>query len=123
LGAQIVGYEGVDKRIDVLATAIRAGMAVYELEKLELAYAPPYSSAKDPINMAGYVASNILKGDHAIIHWNKLKKIDKEKTILVDVRHPYEFKRTIQKQSNIGIHDYEKIDKKDFTKTDEPSIS
>lgn len=64
-------------------------MTVYELEKLELAYAPPYSSAKDPVNMAGYVASNILKGDHAIIHWDKLEKIDKKKTILIDVRHPY----------------------------------
>ncbi len=104
LGAQIVGYEGVDKRIDVLATAIRAGMTVYELEKLELAYAPPYSSAKDPVNMAGYVASNILKGDHAIIHWDKLEKIDKKKTILLDVRHPYEFKRgTIEGAINIPV--------------------
>jgi len=104
LGAQSIGYEGVDKRIDVLATAIRAGMTVYDLEKLELAYAPPYSSAKDPINMAGYVASNILKGDHAIIHWDKLKKIDKEKTILVDVRYPYEFKQgTIEGAINIPV--------------------
>ncbi len=63
LGAQIVGFDGVDKRIDVLATAIRAGMTVYDLESLELAYAPPYGSAKDPINMAGFVASNLLKGD------------------------------------------------------------
>lgn len=63
LGAQIVGYDGVDKRIDVFATAIRAGMTVYDLEELELAYAPPYGSAKDPVNMAGFVASNFLKGD------------------------------------------------------------
>lgn len=63
LGAQIVGYDGVDKRIDVFATAIRAGMTVYDLEDLELAYAPPYSSAKDPVNMAGFVAVNLLKGD------------------------------------------------------------
>ena len=56
LGAQIVGFDGVDKRIDVLATALRAGMTVYDLEQLELAYAPPYGSAKDPINMAGFVA-------------------------------------------------------------------
>lgn len=63
LGAQIVGFDGVDKRIDVLATAIRAGMTVYDLERLELAYAPPYGSAKDPINMAGFVASNLLRGD------------------------------------------------------------
>lgn len=63
LGTQIVGYDGVDKRIDVFATAIRAGMTVYDLEALELAYAPPYGSAKDPVNMAGFVASNFLKGD------------------------------------------------------------
>lgn len=63
LGAQVVGYDGVDKRIDVFAIAIRAGMTVYDLEELELAYAPPYGSAKDPVNMAGFVAANFLKGD------------------------------------------------------------
>ncbi len=63
LGAQIVGYDGVDKRIDIFATAIRADMTVYDLEQLELAYAPPYGSAKDPVNMAGFVAANLLKGD------------------------------------------------------------
>lgn len=62
LGAQIIGYEGVDKRIDVLATAIRAGMKATELKDLDLAYAPPYSSAKDPVNMAGFVIDNIAKG-------------------------------------------------------------
>ena len=62
LGAQIVGFDGVDKRIDVLATAIRAGMKAYELIDLDLAYAPPYSSAKDPVNMAGYIIENIKKG-------------------------------------------------------------
>lgn len=63
LGAQVVGYDGVDKRLDVFATAIRAGMTVYDLEHLELAYAPPYGSAKDPVNMAGFIASNLLRGD------------------------------------------------------------
>ena len=63
LGAQIVGYDGVDKRLDVLATAIRAEMTVYDLEHLELAYAPPYGSAKDPINMAGFMAVNLLEGE------------------------------------------------------------
>jgi NADPH-dependent 2,4-dienoyl-CoA reductase/sulfur reductase-like enzyme/rhodanese-related sulfurtransferase len=67
LGAQVVGVDGVDKRIDVMATALRAGMTVFDLEHLELAYAPPYGSAKDPINMAGFVASNLLRGD--IDHW------------------------------------------------------
>ena len=62
LGAQIVGYDGVDKRIDVLATAVGAGMSVLELKDLELAYAPPYSSAKDPVNMAGFIADNIERG-------------------------------------------------------------
>ena len=70
LGAQIVGPAGVDKRIDVLATAIKAGMTVYDLEELEPAYAPPYSSAKDPINIAGYAAANILKGDVEQIVWD-----------------------------------------------------
>ena len=63
LGAQITGFDGVDKRLDVFATAIRLGATVYDLEKLELAYAPPFGSAKDPVNMIGFVASNILRGD------------------------------------------------------------
>jgi rhodanese-related sulfurtransferase len=63
LGAQIVGYGGVDKRLDVLATAIRARMTVFDLEQLELAYAPPYGSAKDPVNMADFLAANMLRGD------------------------------------------------------------
>ena len=62
LGAQIVGYDGVDKRIDVLATAMRAGLKAYELTELDLAYAPPYSSAKDPVNMAGYMIENMKNG-------------------------------------------------------------
>lgn len=92
LGAQIVGYDGVDKRIDVIATAIRAGMTVFDLEKLELAYAPPYSSAKDPVNIAGYVASNVLKNDCKIFHWDEVADIDKEKSLLLDVRTPMEYK-------------------------------
>lgn len=104
LGAQIVGYDGVDKRIDVIATAIRAGMTVYDLEKLELAYAPPYSSAKDPVNMAGYVASNILKGDSVIIHWEDINKLDREKTALIDVRTPEEFSLgSIEGAKNIPV--------------------
>jgi CoA-disulfide reductase len=92
LGAQIVGYDGVDKRIDVIATAIRAGMTVYDLEKLELAYAPPYSSAKDPVNIAGYTAANVLKKGCDIFHWDEIESIDREKSILVDVRTPMEYK-------------------------------
>ncbi|NSW89706.1 MAG: pyridine nucleotide-disulfide oxidoreductase family protein [Firmicutes bacterium] len=86
LGAQIVGSQGVDKRIDVLATAMRANLTVYDLQELELAYAPPYSSAKDAVNMSGYVASNILKGIHPVIHWDELDGLDPEKFILLDVR-------------------------------------
>ncbi len=63
LGGQVLGWDGVDKRIDVLAVALRAGMTVYDLEHLELAYAPPYGSAKDPVNMAGFLGANLLRGD------------------------------------------------------------
>ncbi|MBA3045257.1 MAG: FAD-dependent oxidoreductase [Candidatus Thermoplasmatota archaeon] len=86
LGAQIVGMDGVDKRIDIIATAIRAGMTVYDLEELELAYAPPFSSAKDPVNMAGFVASNILRKDVENIHWNEVDSIDHNTEKLLDVR-------------------------------------
>lgn len=86
LGTQIVGGKGVDKRIDVIATAIHGSMTVYDLEELELAYAPPYSSAKDPINIAGFVAANILKGDVETINWENLKDINPENEILVDLR-------------------------------------
>lgn len=91
LGAQIVGYEGVDKRIDVISTAIYGKMTVHDLEKLELAYAPPFSSAKDPVNIAGYVASNILKGDVKVFHWDEVSKIDTIKDLLLDVRPREEY--------------------------------
>lgn len=86
LGAQIIGKDGVDKRIDVIATAIRGDMTVYDLEELELAYAPPYSSAKDPVNVAGFVASNILKGDMEQIQWRELADSDREANVLIDLR-------------------------------------
>jgi len=91
-GAQLTGKEGVDKRVDVLATALHGGLTVYDLEKLELAYAPPYSSAKDPVNIAGYVAANILKEDVKIIHWDELHAIDATNTVLVDLRTEPEIK-------------------------------
>lgn len=104
LGAQIIGYSGVDKRIDVIATAIRAGMTVYDLERLELAYAPPYSSAKDPVNIAGYTAANILKGDVNIFHWNEVKELNKEKALLIDVRTKMEYNlETIEGAINIPV--------------------
>lgn len=86
LGAQIVGKQGVDKRIDVIATAIRGGMTVYDLQELELAYAPPFSSAKDPVNMAGYVAANIIKGDYAPCYWDNMVELIKGDAMLLDVR-------------------------------------
>jgi len=94
LGGQIVGGKGVDKRIDILSTAIYGGMTVYDLEKLELAYAPPYSSAKDPINIAGLVASNMLKGDVEVLHWHELETFEKGETVLIDVRTAEELRET-----------------------------
>jgi len=90
LGAQIVGYDGVDKRIDVIATTIRLGGTIYDLKELELAYAPPFSSAKDPVNMAGFTAENILSGDMDVIQWHEIDKLDKSKSIIVDVRDAIE---------------------------------
>lgn len=87
-GAQIVGRDGVDKRIDVLAVAIRLGSTVTNLKDLELAYAPPYSSAKDPVNMAGFVAENVLRG---MVHFSEWNVIEKNKdVILLDVREDAE---------------------------------
>jgi rhodanese-related sulfurtransferase len=89
LGAQAVGKKGVDKRIDILATAIRGGMTVWDLEEFELCYAPPFGSAKDVINQAGFVASNVLRGDHEICHSeNILEHVDE--VVVVDVRNPTE---------------------------------
>lgn len=90
LGAQIVGYDGADKRIDVIATALRMGGTVQDLTELELAYAPPYSSAKDPVNMVGYTAENILSGKLGVIHWNDMPTLDMTKYQIVDVREPLE---------------------------------
>jgi NADPH-dependent 2,4-dienoyl-CoA reductase/sulfur reductase-like enzyme/rhodanese-related sulfurtransferase len=104
LGAQIVGEEGVDKRIDVLATAIQAGMTVYDLEKLELAYAPPFGSAKDPLNIAGFVAANILKGDVEVVHWNELQALNREENVLLDVRSVEEVKQTGKIMDAVHIH-------------------
>lgn len=92
LGAQAVGGGGVDKRIDVLAAAIQAGMTVYDLEEMELAYAPQYGSAKDPINMAGFVAGGLLRGDHPQVDVETVLTAQAgEAPFLLDVRTPQEF--------------------------------
>ena len=95
LGAQGVGGAGVDKRIDVLAVAIQAGMTVFDLEEMELAYAPQYGSAKDPINMAGFVAGGLIRGDHPQIDLDEvltaLASSTAEPPFLLDVRLPTEF--------------------------------
>ena len=94
LGAQIVGYEGVDKRIDVLATAIRANMKATELKELDLAYAPPYSSAKDPVNMAGFMIDNIARGLVKQWHLRDAASLPKDgSATLLDSRTPGEYAR------------------------------
>ncbi len=103
LGAQIIGKEGVDKRIDVIATAIHGSMTVYDLEELELAYAPPYSSAKDPVNIAGFVAANILKGDVKNINWNEMIDIDPETDVLIDLRNADELEEAGKINSALHI--------------------
>lgn len=94
LGAQIVGFQGVDKRIDVLATAIRSGMTAYDLTELELAYAPPFSSAKDPVNMAGFVIENLLDGVCGQYHWHDVAALPRDgSVILLDTRTPSEYEK------------------------------
>ncbi len=90
LGAQAVGHEGVDKRIDVFATALKAGMTVDDLAELELAYAPPFGSAKDPVNMAGMAAQNVLHGDVKLAQWNEVASLDPLRSVVLDVRRPDE---------------------------------
>ena len=91
LGAQIVGYDGVDKRIDVLATAIHAGLKATQLKDLDLAYAPPYSSAKDPVNMAGFMIDNISKGLKQW-HLHDADKLPRDgSVILLDTRTAWEY--------------------------------
>ena len=103
LGAQAVGRDGVDKRIDVLAVAIKAGMTVFDLEELELAYAPQFGSAKDPVNMAGFVASGVLRGDMPVVQVADLPLVAEgeqsngeleesaQRDLILDVRTPSEF--------------------------------
>ena len=91
LGAQAIGYEGIVDTINLLAEAIRKGETVYDLQAVEHAYAPPYSSAKHPVNIAGYVAQNILEGEVKPIQWNELELLDKSQVIIIDTRTQSEF--------------------------------
>ncbi len=105
-GAQCVGNNGVDKRIDQIAQIIKQGGTVYDLIKTEQCYAPPFSSAKDPIAIAGYAASNIISGAMPVIDWRKLRDTDRSQVLLLDVRTPAEFELgTIEGAVNIPLDD------------------
>lgn len=105
-GAQIVGYDGVDKRIDEFALVIKNNGTVYDLTKLEHAYAPPFSSAKDPVAVAGYVAGNILSGKMIPLYWRELRDADLSKLTLIDVRTPDEYSLgNIKGSINIPLDD------------------
>ena len=94
LGAQIVGYDGVDKRIDVIATAVRAGLKASELAELDLSYAPPYSSAKDPVNMAGFIMENVITGKISHFHYEDIESLMQDKnSFFLDTRTPFEYAR------------------------------
>lgn len=107
LGAQIVGVDGVDKRIDVLATAIQAGIRADKLKDLDLAYAPPYSSAKDPVNMAGFMIENVDSGILKQWHWEQEPDLPRDGSVqLLDVRTVGEYGRGhIDGFMNIPIDD------------------
>jgi len=105
LGAQAVGTSGVDKRIDVIAVAMRAGMTVQQLQDVELCYAPPFGSAKDPVNYAGFAASNVISGDMPICHSEDVADLSNDR-MLLDVRNPAEVKGgTIPGAVNIPLDD------------------
>jgi len=120
LGAQIVGYDGVDKRCDVFATAIRASMTASDLTELELCYSPPYSSAKDPVNMAGYVIENTIMDNINTIHFEDIQaNLDNKDVIFLDVRTKNEYNKlgSIENSINIPVDELrERINEIDKTK-------
>lgn len=108
-GAQCVGHEGVDKRIDQLAIIIKHKGTIYDLISLEQAYAPPFSSAKDPIAIAGYTAANIISGKMPVIYWREIDSLDRSKVQIIDTRTPAEFELgTINGAVNIPVDDIRK---------------
>ena len=103
LGVQAAGGPGTEKRIDVIATVIKFKGTVFDLEELELTYAPPFGSAKDPVNMAGFVAANVIRGDMPIWHWHDIAKIKNNNSFILDVRTPEEYQiGTIEGAVNIS---------------------
>ncbi|MHA2471922.1 MAG: FAD-dependent oxidoreductase [Promethearchaeota archaeon] len=109
LGAQAVGGQGTEKRIDVISTVIKFEGTVFDLEELELTYAPPYSSAKDPVNMAGFVASNYLRGDIHLWQWHDINEALNNNKVIIDVRTQREHEaRNIKGTINIPIHEIRK---------------
>lgn len=109
-GAQCVGHEGVDKRIDQLAIIIKHKGTIYDLISLEQAYAPPFSSAKDPIAIAGYTAANIISGKMPVIYWREIDSLDRSKVQIIDTRTPAEFELgTISGAVNIPVDDIREL--------------
>lgn len=103
-GAQIVGYDGVDKRIDLFAAVVKFNGTIYDLKEIEHAYAPPFSSAKDPVNIMGFIAENILNGSMKTFSWRDIESIDLSTTQLIDVRTPDEYELgTINGSINIQL--------------------
>lgn len=102
-GAQAIGEDGIDKRIDILATAIKAGMTVFDLPELEFTYAPPFGSAKDPVNMAGYAAMNVVEGLSDNVQWYELESLQEAGALLVDVRSAAENQQTGSIADSINI--------------------
>jgi rhodanese-related sulfurtransferase len=103
ISAQAVGKEGVEKRIDVISMAIQQKGTVFDLEEAELCYAPQFGSAKDPVNIAGMIAANVVRGDAAIGHWEGLQR---DRVFLLDVRDPIEFKAGhVEGAVNIPLND------------------
>ncbi|MBQ8669824.1 MAG: FAD-dependent oxidoreductase [Oscillospiraceae bacterium] len=118
-GGQIIGREGVEKRVDVLATVMRLGGKVTDLTELELCYAPPYSSAKDPVNFLGYIAENVLTGKSRLATWQQTFQRDPETSILLDVRTVAEYERDhVEGAVNIPVDELrERLDELDKSKT------
>jgi len=119
LGAQIVGGAGAEKRVDVISTVMSFNGTVFDLEKLELTYAPPYGSAKDPVNMAGFIAANYLRGDNPLWHWYELDTIRSKDGFLVDVRRTNEYEQGAI-EGALHLHEQELRENMELLPKDKP---